>query len=135
MKPPLAFWIRAVLAVLVFVGCFVPIGLFQPMRYLQHGLLVLEEATGILSPTPHGAMGSPVQGWRQFPIQPEWLARVNNILMVLSSVLVPFWAALAVHHRLTFRRMAPDRLTRCGQCGFILKNLERPACPACTQAI
>ena len=77
----------------------------------------------------------------QFTESVVWLAQrgipeacLNAIYMLQQALIfvVPFGLGLFMYDRLVRR---PDGYTRCGNCGAILEQLERPRCPACGNPI
>lgn len=70
------------------------------------------------------------------PIDPMYVASVASTvefglhgLLVVAMALLLYWIFA---HRL---RIAPTHQTLCGSCGFALRNLEKPECPACQASL
>jgi hypothetical protein len=135
MYRPMRWWLRGSLGLLVFPLPLIPQRWLKPGNYVTHGVLVAAEAVGFLPPTPAASMGSPVRGWRSFPSPPPWLMRVALAITVVAILLPSLWFSLFVYHRLTFCGLPPDRFTRCGRCGQVLRGLAKPECPRCEQPI
>ena len=62
---------------------------------------------------------------------PTWL-QFSKLLFVQigPSLVFAFWVYRGRTHL-----FPPDGLTRCGRCGYILKELPEPRCPECGQRI
>jgi hypothetical protein len=129
------WYLRGFLALLVFPLPLIPQRWLKPANYVTHGVYAVTEAVGLLPPTPSASMGSPVRGWRSFPMPPPWLTQVARAITVVAILLPSLWLTLFVYHRLTFCGLPSDRLTRCGQCGHVLRELEKPECLNCGQRI
>lgn len=72
--------------------------------------------------------------WLLFQDEPWWLEALLVCQPVLAS-LVSFVVALYVYHRLSFRTVPRDGLTRCGNCGYILRGLNALRCSECGNSI
>ena len=135
MYRPMRWYLRGFLALLVFPLPLIPQRWLKPANYVEDGVYAVAEAVGLLPPTPGASMASRVPGWRPFPMPPSWLMRAALAITVVTILLPSLWLSLFVYHRLTFCGLPPDRLTRCGQCGRVLRDLAKPECPRCEQPI
>lgn len=122
---------RVAMALVSFSAVFTFTLLVRPHQYVQHALLVLAEASGILSTTPSASMGSPVAGWRSFPLAEVWLLNLITGMGMAIAFLPNLWVALFVYDRLTFAAKWLDGHTYCGFCGTELQELREPKCPNC----
>jgi len=127
------YW-RFLLACVAFLA-LLPVQVLRPGDYIQYGLWIAAEASGVLQPTPHASMTSVVAGGRTFPLPPTWLSSVVLALTTAFALLPSLWAALLAYDRLTFGARWVDGRTLCGGCGRELRALTRPCCPTCGETL
>ena len=68
----------------------------------------------------------------------SWVPNIGNVstilIMAFGFFCVPMAMTIVMYEKLR-PPPVPDKYTRCGNCGYILKGLREPRCPECGQTI